>query len=111
MPGVVTPPEGPNEAGGASRAAQQLWVRGVVQGVGFRPFVYNLALRLGIVGWVRNTSAGVQIHAEGTPAQVQAFVAALPKGGASRRSAATLVHRLAGGVAGRAHRRRLLRHS
>jgi len=79
MPGVVTPPEGPNEAGGASRAAQQLWVRGVVQGVGFRPFVYNLALRLGIVGWVRNTSAGVQIHAEGTPAQVQAFVAALPQ--------------------------------
>jgi hydrogenase maturation protein HypF len=75
----VNPPGGGKEAGGTSRVAQQLWVRGVVQGVGFRPFVYNLARRVGIVGWVRNTSAGVQIHAEGTPAEVQAFVAALPQ--------------------------------
>ena len=77
MPGV-RPTDGPGETGGPRRVAQQFWVRGVVQGVGFRPFVYNLALRQGITGWVRNTSAGVQIHAEGTPAEVEAFVAALP---------------------------------
>ncbi len=52
-------------------------ITGVVQGVGFRPFVYNLALRHGLVGWVRNTSAGVDIRAEGAPEALQAFVAAL----------------------------------
>ncbi|MCB9452881.1 MAG: carbamoyltransferase HypF [Anaerolineaceae bacterium] len=52
-------------------------ITGVVQGVGFRPFVYNLARQHGLVGWVRNTSAGVDIRAEGTPEALQAFVAAL----------------------------------
>jgi len=56
----------------------RLSVRGVVQGVGFRPFVYSLAARCGVHGWVRNTSAGVEVLAEGTPAEVAAFVAALP---------------------------------
>jgi len=37
----------------------------IVQGVGFRPFVYNLATRLELKGWVNNTSAGVDIHIEG----------------------------------------------
>ena len=54
-------------------------VRGVVQGVGFRPYVYGLARRHGLVGWVRNTSAGVEIHVEGEPGAVEAFVAALPR--------------------------------
>ena len=36
-------------------------VRGIVQGVGFRPFVYNLANALGLSGYVFNSSAGVQI--------------------------------------------------
>ncbi len=40
-------------------------IRGVVQGVGFRPFIYNLARELGIRGFVSNTSSGVIIHAEG----------------------------------------------
>ncbi|MBN1193299.1 MAG: acylphosphatase, partial [Coriobacteriia bacterium] len=39
--------------------AVSLQVTGVVQGVGFRPFVYNLAARLGVRGWVKNTSDGV----------------------------------------------------
>ncbi len=40
-------------------------VRGVVQGVGFRPFIYNLARSLSLKGWVRNTSGKVEIEAEG----------------------------------------------
>lgn len=40
-------------------------ITGIVQGVGFRPFVYNLATRLKLKGWVRNTSAGVDIEADG----------------------------------------------
>jgi hydrogenase maturation protein HypF len=52
-------------------------ITGVVQGVGFRPFVYNLARRHGLVGWVRNTSAGVDIRADGDPADLAAFLAAL----------------------------------
>jgi hydrogenase maturation protein HypF len=55
----------------------QLTVRGVVQGVGFRPFVYNLAERLGLCGWVLNHSGGVEIEAEGAPSVVATFVAAL----------------------------------
>lgn len=39
-------------------------VEGIVQGVGFRPFVYNLAVKLGIKGWVNNNSEGVYIDIE-----------------------------------------------
>ncbi len=49
-------------------------ITGIVQGVGFRPFVYNLAVRLGLTGWVRNTSAGVEIQVDGEPAVVQDFL-------------------------------------
>ena len=40
-------------------------VRGVVQGVGFRPFVYRLASELGLRGWVLNSAQGVFIEVEG----------------------------------------------
>ena len=50
-----------------------------MQGVGFRPYVYNLAARCGVAGWVRNTSAGVEIEVEGAPGGVAAFRAALPR--------------------------------
>jgi hydrogenase maturation protein HypF len=49
-------------------------VHGIVQGVGFRPFVYGLAKRLGLRGWVRNTSAGVEIEADGPADALQRFV-------------------------------------
>ncbi len=54
--------------------AARIHISGIVQGVGFRPFVYNLAARLGVKGWVNNTSAGVDIHAEGDAATLQAFI-------------------------------------
>ncbi|MFN8527353.1 MAG: carbamoyltransferase HypF [Anaerolineae bacterium] len=57
--------------------AVHLHITGVVQGVGFRPFVYRLAQQHAITGWVRNTSAGVDIHAEGMPADLEAFTAAI----------------------------------
>ena len=50
----------------------QIVIKGVVQGVGFRPFVFNLAEALHITGYVVNTSDGVLIDAEGD--QLQAFV-------------------------------------
>ena len=57
--------------------AASLHVTGVVQGVGFRPFVYNLALGLGVTGWVKNTTDGVFALAEGDSAAVDAFVRAI----------------------------------
>jgi hydrogenase maturation protein HypF len=53
---------------------KQIRVRGVVQGVGFRPFVFNLAQRLRLSGYVLNSSAGVQIELEGDPAQIEIFL-------------------------------------
>lgn len=47
------------------REALDIEVHGVVQGVGFRPFVFNAALRHNICGWVLNATAGVFVHAEG----------------------------------------------
>jgi hydrogenase maturation protein HypF len=55
----------------------RIHVSGIVQGVGFRPFVFNLAQRLGLSGWVRNTSAGVDIEIEGPPVVMDAFVRAV----------------------------------
>ena len=49
-------------------------VRGIVQGVGFRPFVYNLAKRYGLNGWVCNSSGGVVIEVEGHGGNLKRFV-------------------------------------
>ena len=51
----------------------RLAVEGIVQGVGFRPFVYGLAKDVGVVGWVKNTARGVLIDIEGTIDQLQVF--------------------------------------
>jgi len=48
-------------------------IRGQVQGVGFRPFVYRSALRHGLSGFIRNDGAGVEIEAQGTPERLDAF--------------------------------------
>ena len=55
--------------------AVRIRVTGVVQGVGFRPFVWRLANELHLAGWVRNDAAGVEIHAEG--ANLDALLARL----------------------------------
>ncbi|MDQ3858130.1 MAG: carbamoyltransferase HypF, partial [Actinomycetota bacterium] len=52
-------------------------VTGVVQGVGFRPFVYGLASRYSLGGYVLNDGEGVVIEAEGDPATLDSFAAAL----------------------------------
>jgi len=48
-------------------------VRGAVQGVGFRPFVFRLAAGLGLTGWVNNSPQGVFIEAEGPRAALEQF--------------------------------------
>jgi len=58
-------------------ARQQLQVTGIVQGVGFRPFVYRLARRHHLSGWVCNTSRWVEIEIEGPPAALDAFISRL----------------------------------
>lgn len=59
--------------------AVRIAVRGVVQGVGFRPFVARLAHKLAVRGWVRNGTDGVRIHAEGAPDALRALLEALPR--------------------------------
>jgi hydrogenase maturation protein HypF len=52
----------------------RIHVTGIVQGVGFRPFVYGLASRFNLRGWVLNTSAGVDIHVEGDDESIKLFI-------------------------------------
>jgi hydrogenase maturation protein HypF len=56
---------------------QERWeisVRGIVQGVGFRPFVYALARRYGLAGLVRNDAEGVHVEVEGDAVRLDLFV-------------------------------------
>ncbi len=62
---------------GLIRAAVR--VEGVVQGVGFRPFVYTLATRLGLVGLVGNDLDGVFVEVEGPVAAVSEFLLLLER--------------------------------
>ncbi len=55
-------------------------VEGVVQGVGYRPFVHRLAGEMGIAGFVRNDARGVEIEAEGQADVLARFVAGLSDG-------------------------------
>ncbi len=51
-----------------------LIVTGAVQGVGFRPFVYRIALDNHLTGWVRNTGAGVELEVQGNPGSIEHFL-------------------------------------
>ncbi|MBS1788387.1 MAG: carbamoyltransferase HypF [Acidobacteria bacterium] len=55
----------------------RLAIRGAVQGVGFRPFVYRLATELNLTGWVNNSPRGVTIELEATPDKLDQFRARL----------------------------------
>lgn len=55
------------------KKSYRISIKGIVQGVGFRPFVYRLAQEYGVYGWVINSAAGVFIEAEGAEAQLQEF--------------------------------------
>lgn len=57
----------------AGRRAVELHITGVVQGVGFRPFVHRLAMRHGLVGWCRNESGEVRIALEGSTGAIERF--------------------------------------
>ncbi len=58
-------------------SARSIRVRGVVQGVGFRPFVYRLAQEHGLAGWVLNGEDGVAIYAEGPEQKLATFIEAI----------------------------------
>ena len=55
-------------------ARLKLTVRGAVQGVGFRPFIYRLATSASLTGWVNNSAQGVFIEVEGTRAALETFL-------------------------------------
>ncbi len=57
--------------------ARRIVVQGLVQGVGFRPFIYRLAIEHHLSGWVRNCLGQVEIHAQGKAEDTAAFEAAI----------------------------------
>ncbi|MBU0484905.1 MAG: carbamoyltransferase HypF [Proteobacteria bacterium] len=59
------------------RTRRRITVNGIVQGVGFRPFVYSLAQKHGLSGFVENASSGVRIEVEGRSKDLDCFAAAL----------------------------------
>ena len=70
----VTVKPGCNDPGGnMNRKRVRIVVRGAVQGVGFRPFVYRLAKELELTGWVVNSAQGVFIEIEGASDRVLSF--------------------------------------
>ncbi|MBK7214302.1 MAG: carbamoyltransferase HypF [Bacteroidales bacterium] len=60
-----------------SKVTVQLIVQGLVQGVGFRPFIYRLAQQHSLNGWVQNTNENVRIKLTSEPDKIQAFIDAL----------------------------------
>jgi hydrogenase maturation protein HypF len=79
--------------GVAGRGRLEVVVRGAVQGVGFRPFIYRLATSLGLTGWVSNGMAGVVIEVEGREADLQGFLCRLPREKPERASISSLESR------------------
>ncbi|MHB0977323.1 MAG: carbamoyltransferase HypF [Candidatus Aquicultorales bacterium] len=58
---------------------RHIFIKGVVQGVGFRPFIFQLAREHALNGWVLNSSSGVRIEVEGSPRAVDAFIEEIPR--------------------------------
>ena len=60
-----------------NQTAYRIQINGIVQGVGFRPFIYGLAIRYKLAGWVRNTSSGVEIEVSGPASQLEDFITSI----------------------------------
>ena len=56
---------------------KKVHISGVVQGVGFRPFLWQVATRFGLTGWVKNDTTGVTMEVQGTGAQLNQFLNAI----------------------------------
>jgi hydrogenase maturation protein HypF len=76
MNGAVVDERAESGTGGAT-GSLRLRIAGVVQGVGFRPFVHRLAVRHGLRGWVRNTTGDVEIAVAGESLELDRFLTAL----------------------------------
>jgi hydrogenase maturation protein HypF len=59
------------------RKSLQIVITGLVQGVGFRPFVFRTAIRFHLTGWVQNTNESVKIEISGTPQHIEGFLICL----------------------------------
>src|SRR3972149_11709973 len=68
------PAENPHIPASENEARLRVIIRGAVQGVGFRPFVYRLATEARLRGWVSNTSQGVFIEVEGPKDTLDTFL-------------------------------------
>lgn len=54
-------------------------IQGIVQGVGFRPFIHKLVKEYGLLGYIKNTSSGVEMELEGREQEIRAFAADIPE--------------------------------
>lgn len=54
-------------------------IHGIVQGVGFRPFIHKLVLNHSLSGYIKNTSSGVELELEGDQKNIDSFVASIPE--------------------------------
>ena len=61
------------------KCGMKISIKGIVQGVGFRPFIYNLARSLNLSGYVLNNTTGVTIEAEGNRSDIQVFIDSIKK--------------------------------
>jgi len=57
-----------------SQISYHIHINGIVQGVGFRPFIFNLASDQNLMGWVRNSASGVDIEVTGYPEEIKSFI-------------------------------------
>ena len=73
-----------------SRIRANIRVNGIVQGVGFRPFIHKEIGIWQLTGWIRNSSQGVELEVEGEEEAVEQFAAAIPERCPALRFALTL---------------------
>lgn len=58
-------------------SARKIQIKGIVQGVGFRPFIYSIAIQNNLSGWVRNSSKGVEIEIMGDSLGIDNFISSI----------------------------------